>query len=152
MNINIGWRQEDATATAMYTHGKNYLYSLIVDYERYMVDFGFIPVAKFITGWTCIPPHIFKALKPTDRVYNYKGEPMIVVDEPYTYNEDEESWYIEVCSVDEDGNESKTSFMMDIGELYSYNVIHMDYNYKNIKPKGEQLCPILITETKQPQN
>ena len=152
MGINIGWKPEDTTVGAMYSHGKDYLYGLLIDYERYVHDFGYIPISQFIEGWTCIPPSIFDKLRKTDRVFDYNGDALIICENPYTYGEDNVT-YVTVTPVNEDGTiDASNTYSLNSGELYSYNVIHMDYFYKTIKAKGEPLCPILITKTSQPQS
>ena len=93
--------------------------------------------------------HNFETLKKFDNVYDYNGNPVVIA-EVNVYNDDD--IFVEVFSVNEDGEESSNSYMLNASEIYSYNVIHVDYFYKSIKPKGEALCPILITKTKQPLN
>ena len=147
MAIDIVWK--DSTISSMYELGSDYLYGLAIDYERYVKDFGFIPINEFIQGWTCTPPHILETLKKFDNVYDYNGNPLVIA-EVNVYNDDD--IFVEVSPLNEDGEESSYSYILSAGEIYSYNVIHTDYFYKSIKSKGETLCPILITKTKQPQS
>ena len=147
------WSQAISSIPTVYNCGKNYLYSFIMDYERYVSNFGYITTLSFLRGWTCLSPEEFKSLNVTDICYTYQGEKVSVVEEPTIYDEDDEVMYVEVAKVNKEGQVCGTTYMLDCGELYSHRVIHMDYLYnKDFRPKGEHLCPILITKTKQPQN
>lgn len=142
----------NCTMSDVNENGRGYPYTLIFDYERYVKDFGFIPVNDFIKGWTCITRDSFGSLGLTDIVYDCNGNKYVVMDEPYE-SDDEEYLYVEVRKVDEDGEVQSSGETLCTGDLYSENAIHQDYHWKKIKQKGEEkLCPILITKTNQLQN
>lgn len=140
-NISSFWSLDNIDS--IYGYGKEYLYSLIHDYEMYIRDFGYIPISNFLKGWTCIPPSIFRSLKPGYKLFDINGTQVTIQTEPDPYD----GMFIEAID-----DINKSGFIIFAGELYAKNISHEDYIYKSIKPKGETLCPILITKTKQPQS
>ena len=150
---NYTWT--NATLGDVSSNGANYMYSLLCDYEKYLKDFGYITIQDFLPRWTCITYKSFEKLYVGDSVYDCVGNEYIVMDEPYE-SDDETYLYIEVAKLREDRSFDDTGSSNDTfqsGDLYKSPVIHGDYLWKKIKKeREEQLCPILITKTNQPQN
>lgn len=146
-----------ATLSDVTENGANYMYSLMCDYERYIHSFGYIPVAVFIKGWTCITYKEFEALVPGDIVFTPQGIKYITVDYPYE-SDDETHLYIEVVVLKDDGSYDDTGHSNEVlqsGDLYSDSVTHHDYRRRKLrlnKESEEPLCPILITKTNQAQS
>ena len=153
MVLNKTW--EGADLSTVSNNGVGYLYTLLCDYERYVRDFGFIDVEEFLQKWTCIPYNAFVNLAPGDTVYAFHGQKYIVVDEPW--EADNESYmYIAITKLNDDGtfdDTGKYNEILNNGDLYAYDKIHMDYYHKKKKKESEEpICPILITKTNQPQS
>lgn len=121
---------------------RNYLYNLIVDYENYMKDYGFIPLDDFILKWNCLLLDDFDKLKPGDIVYDCVGNKLTITDYPYVGDNDIDH-YVEADNGD----------IYNAGDLYKkdYSSALMDYK-KKICEGEKATCPILITKTKQHQN
>ena len=137
-------------------NGPNYMYSLLCDYERYIKNFGFIPVELFLSNWTCVTYKKFELLGPGDIVYTPQGVPYVIVDDPYE-SDDEVSLYVEAVKMNDDGSYDDTgryNEVLQTGDIYEDNITHKDYARKSLKRKEseEPLCPILITKTNQPQS
>jgi hypothetical protein len=143
-----------ATLSDVLDNGPNYMYSLLCDYERYIKNFGFIPVELFLSDWTCITYKNFELLGPGDIVYTPQGVPYVIVDSPYE-SDDEVSLYIEAVKMNDDGSYDDTgryNELLQTGDIYEDNITHKDYARKRKKESEEPLCPILITKTNQPQS
>lgn len=149
--MNETWKT--ATLSDVSDNGSNYLYSLVCDYERYVKNFGFIPIGLFIQGWTCITYKQFEALNIGDIVYTPQGVAYVVTDEPYE-SDDEIHLYVECSAMKSDGTYDDTGNNVDVlqsGDIYYTDVTHEDYKRKLIKSESEEpLCPILITKTNPP--
>ena len=144
-----------ATLSDVCDNGPGYMYSLLCDYERYVRDFGYIPIAMFIPGWNNITYKEFVNLSPSDIVFTPNGIKYIVVDDPYE-SDDETRMYVEVVKLNDDGSyddTGKSNETLETGDLYCVSFVHRDYRRKRLKKESEEpICPILITKTNQPQN
>lgn len=150
---NYTWAHSNANDVSY--NGANYLYSVLLDYERYIRDFGYIPLDDFIKDWKCVTYKAFSELRPGDFVYTPYGHRYKVIEEAYE-SDDETSLYIEVAEEKEDGSfdeSGRSNQIVQTGDVYSENVIHEHYRWKQKIRRGEEkLCPILITKTNQPQS
>lgn len=147
---------EKATLSDVYDNGPGYMYSLLCDYEKYVRDFGYIPINNFIPKWTCISYILFSNLIPGDIVFSPQGTKFIIIDYPFE-SDDEALLCVEVAILKDDGTYDDTGQYTEIlqsGDLYSTDIVHLDYRWKKIKRKEseEPLCPILITKTNQLQS
>lgn len=130
--------------------GKNYMYSLICDYEDYVNSYGFISIDRFIQKWNCMNRQTFESLKPGDTFYLPSGVLYRALDYAYE-SDDEDCLYVECV---QDGLDDSQAEILSSGDVYVAPIVHDDIRWKKkIKRKdGEKLCPILITKTKQLQN
>ena len=139
---------EQSTLNKVYDCGNHYLYALIRDYENYIKDYDkYIPLETFLERWTCISPEGFKLLQKGDNVYDYSGMKYTI--QNFYYDNDFETMMVNV-----EGCYGEKRIFCN-GDLYGAPYIHYDYSsWEKIKQKEseEQLCPILITKTNQPQN
>lgn len=152
--MNYTWETSDLSD--VHNNGPGYMYSLICDYERYVRDFGYIPISLFIEGWKCITWKSFGQLIPGDYVYTPQGVRYIVMEEPYE-SDDEMYLYVEVTKERDDGSfdmSGRSNETLQTGDLYCEDVFHADYRRKKIKIKEseEKIWPILITKTNPPQS
>lgn len=152
--MNCTWENSDLAD--VHNNGPGYMYSLICDYERYVFDFGYMPVCLFIEGWKCITWETFNQLIPGDYVYTPQGVRYLVMETPYE-SDDEMYLYVEATKERDDGSfdlSGRSNETLQTGDLYSENVIHEDYHTKKAKLKEseEKICTILITKTNQAQS
>lgn len=138
------WQYEINSVTE---DGLGYMYSLILDYEQYVVEYGAkTTINDFLKGWTCIPLDKFQQLKVGDIVYTSDGNRYKVTEEP-CLADSEDFWYI--GAVVDLGNErySKTTEMLESGYVYLENMTHVDYKWRKSLKQLEEIknCkPILI--------
>ena len=144
---------KDATLSDIATNeSPNYLYSLLCDYEKFILDYGVISLKEYITTWTCIPRNKFWELEDGDTFYDCCGNMYEAMDAPFE-SEDENDFYIECALIRPDGIRDKTTQMLQTGDVYSKPVVNTRQYYTKLKPKGEEkLCPILITNQVPLQN
>ena len=139
----------------IYENGNSYIYSLLSDYSRYVVDFQeCIDVNDFIKGWNCICRENFSNLEPGDNVYDARGVMYKVTDTPYD-SSDSDDMYIEVMYNDEKNNNYQTE-ELSLGELYSSPFKHTKYAISKIigkdKKGSNNICQpktFLITKKNQ---
>lgn len=142
------WKGKDISY--VFDCGPEYMYSLLIDYEKYVKSFGFIPVQDFLEGWKCIAPgSALGELNAGDFVYTDNGSKYKVYD---VFISDDDLPYVDAYPELDDGSTLKVSTTFPAGTVYSEKVTHKDYYWKKIKEREESICPILITKTNQPQS
>jgi hypothetical protein len=144
---------ENATLGDVASESANYLYSLLCDYEKFILKYKLIPLKEYIPTWTCIPQEAFCQLVENDYFYDCCGNMYKAIDTPYE-SDDENDYYIECVQVHSDGTEDSSSQVLQTGDVYaSPRVSHLETLIK-LKPEGEKvkLCPILITNQVPHQN
>lgn len=134
--------------------GSTYLYSLIVDYQKAVREFGYIGLREFIREWNCIPSSTFMSLCIGDVVYDTNGTKYIAITNAYecfVAHADSRIGNIECKVVNNQGNVVSQT-ILSAGDAYSspiYNNVCNYYKKRQIKRKELELCPILITKKKQ---
>lgn len=145
--LGLGFKGKGLNAVAM--EAKDYMYSLLFDYEQFILKYGLIPVTEFIDTWTCLSENQLKNLDVGDIVYDCTGNEYRLIDHPY-YADDEISIYMEAVNT---ANPNGQTDILQSGEIYGRPIVNTKILYSKIKPKGEtKLCPILITNQRQPQS
>ena len=143
--MNYDTFKDSTLSDIAYNESSNYLYSLICDYEKFILQYGAIALKDYIPTWTCIPKNVFWKLEENDIFYDCCGNQYIVIDAPFE-SEDENDYYIECVMIHPDGTRDKTSQMFQTGDVYSEPVVNTKQNFMKLKPKGEdKICPVLIT-------
>lgn len=139
-------------AGQVYDNGPEYTFSLLLDYENYVKDYGAISTKDFLKGWTCICRSSFENFKINDIVYDVNGFKYKVTDQ--VYYDDESMPYVEATQIFADGRESDYTSTLYAGDVYSDSKVHTDYYFrrKKLQEGEESICPILITKINQPQN
>ena len=123
--------------------------SLIYDYEQFVLNYETISLTEFIQDWNCLPNAAVEQLRKDDIIYDVNGCPYIVLKSRYTVAYDGTQLFGVHC-YGYDYPNYKNEYYLETGEIYSSNVYNSKIKY--IKPKGDKICPTLITKTNQHQN
>lgn len=129
----------------------NYMYSLLYDYEKFVIKYGVIKLQDYIATWRCIPEQAFRNLYPGLIVYGCHGEQYTIEEEPYE-SDNEIDIYVEVSRQISD--EKIETEILTCGDLYYSTWQNTKESFMKIKTRkeDEKLCPTLITKTNQLQN
>lgn len=133
----------------VYEDGLNYVFALMLDYEKVVTEIDTLTVMKFLNDWNIITKDDFANLKIGDTVYDCDGRKYIVSEEPTMNEQDDE--YVVAVKLPEDSGDLESFFVS--GDLYHAPFCHDWVLTKPRKKKGDNtICPILITSQAQPQN
>lgn len=134
-----------------YEDGINYVYNMMVDYEKVVVEHGVLSLQEFMDEWNVIPRDAFADLSQGDIVYDCIGNKYQVAGNPW--EDDYENLVIEASHVRPDGSIAPHPDMFAGGDLYYSPHYH---NWAFTKPKqrkgDKKICPVLITNPVRPQN
>ena len=135
----------------VYEDGTNYLYNMMIDYEKVVLDHGPLSLEDFMSEWNVIPRDAFGHLEQGDIVYDCVGNQYKVESDPW--EDDYENLVVEAYHVRPNGSTAPNSDMFAGGDLYYLPHYHDWAFAKPKKPKGDtKICPILITSPVQPQS
>lgn len=129
---------------------RNYLRSLLYDYELYIREFHHVvTLDEFVKGWTIITPEDFGNLKPGDKVYTEGGEEFTIIEAPWisSGSYDEDMLTIEVQDY------KNNTLYLEAGCVWSEPVCHEDYAWRK-KYYEEEIkeWPTLIIRKKERQS
>ncbi len=135
----------------VYQDGLNYVYNMMIDYEKVVMDHGPLSLDDFMSEWNVIPRDAFEDLEQGDIVYDCVGNRFKVECGPW--EDDYENLVVEAYLVKDDGSLAPYSDMFAGGDLYYLPHYHDWAFAKPKKTKGDtKICPILITSPVQPQS
>lgn len=138
----------------VYDDGLNYVYNMMLDYEKIVVEHETLTITDFLKEWNVIPREAFGKLDVGDIVYDCVGNAYTIIESPW--EDDQNDVYVtNVYEVKSDGSlNNKFEQTFSSGDLY-YSPHYHDWAFlKSKKTKGDskRLCPILITNQVQPQS
>ena len=135
----------------VYEDGINYVYNMMIDYEKVVTEHGATPLKEFLNAWNVIPRDAFGYLETGDIVYDCVGNSYKVDGD--VWEDDYENLVVNAYHVRPNGDTAPTADTFVGGDLYYKPFYHDASILTPKKSKGEsKICPILITSQAQPQS
>ena len=135
----------------VYEDGINYVYNMMIDYEKVVTEHSAMSLKEFLNAWNVIPRDAFAHLESGDIVYDCVGNQYKVEDD--VWEDDYDNLVVNAYHVRPNGDIAPTADTFVGGDLYYKPFYHDASILAPKKSKGEsKICPILITSQAQPQS